>query len=352
MTDSDKKPEAPKEHPAMGQIVGYLKDYPFLLITIAGLLILSGILIFDLEKLKEFKWLIYAVVLVPLGIQFLIEFKKMSGARVPSSPYPDHEQHAVGNQAREGGPVPVPGPAPLGKKAWLSIAISMVLFGLVSAFPETEAWDRSFALGFLVAALVAAGFSIAAIMDVNHRRTGGWGTAITSAIFSGVMVLAGLGWMAEDHGSPVIATDVPLGGADLPPAIPAPANVLAPPTQPQPPVALAPGMEGRYQLLGHHVDGEPAASGGSLALRQQSPERYEWRVQLSVPGFGTMQSLSYGGWFQLRGGRWFMRITGSNDPNWQDAGEVPMDVVFDGRNAAFTYVYDGDHIQSAWTRSN
>jgi hypothetical protein len=88
MADDQSKPEAPTEHPAMGQIVGSLKDYPFLLITVAGLLILSGILIFDLEKLKEFKWLIYAVVLVPLGIQFLIEFKKMQAARPGLPPRP------------------------------------------------------------------------------------------------------------------------------------------------------------------------------------------------------------------------------------------------------------------------
>lgn len=50
MSEGERKTEAPKEHPVMGQIVGYLKDYPFLLITIAGLLILSG--------LKEFKWVV------------------------------------------------------------------------------------------------------------------------------------------------------------------------------------------------------------------------------------------------------------------------------------------------------
>jgi hypothetical protein len=39
MSEDKPKTEAPKENPAMGQIVGYLKDYPFLLITVASLLI-------------------------------------------------------------------------------------------------------------------------------------------------------------------------------------------------------------------------------------------------------------------------------------------------------------------------
>lgn len=31
--------------------------------------------------------------------------------------------------------------------------------------------------------------------------------------------------------------------------------------------------------------------------------------------------------------------------------EVPMEFVSDGRSAAFSYVYDGDLVQSAWGRS-
>ncbi|MCP5277805.1 MAG: hypothetical protein H6935_05505 [Thiobacillus sp.] len=351
MVDSDKKPEAPKEHPAMGQIVGYLKDYPFLLITIAGLLILSGILIFDLEKLKEFKWLIYAVVLVPLGIQFLIEFKKMQGVRPATAPMHPEQPVPLGPRDVAGQYSPPPG-----KKAWVSIAISMVLFGVVAALPEMELRDRDFALGFLVATLVATGFGIAAIMDVNHQRAGGKATAVTAIIISAFMALAALGWMTEERGEHVLPSQPPLAGEVPLPVLPEAEAVVATPGLPVEPSPVTPpvqsGIEGRYQLLAHQVDGEPAATGGTLAINRRAPDRYQWQAQLLVPGFGSMQALHYGGQFIQRGGRWFLRITGSNDPDWADMGEVPMEVAFDGRNAAFAYAYDGDHIQSVWLRGN
>lgn len=191
MADSDKKPEAPKEDPAIGQIVGYLKDYPFLLITVAGLVILSGILIFDIEKLKEFKWLIYAVVLVPLAIQFLIEFKKMQPRQTsPAAATPDLAPHQT---------QPV-GSIPPSRKAWISMGISILLFGIVTATDEQELSDQDFALGFLIFALVACGFALAAIYDVNRMRASGKGMAITSIVISILLVLASIGWMTPRNG--------------------------------------------------------------------------------------------------------------------------------------------------------
>ena len=348
MAEGDKQPEAPKEHPAMGQIVGYLKDYPFLLITIAGLLILSGILIFDIEKLKEFKWLIYAVVLVPLGIQFLMEFKKMQPALPAAAPPPIPGQPAAPAMHD----APIQAAPPPSKKAWVSIGIGMVLFGVAAATPEAELRDSDFALGFLVAALLALGLAIAAMSDVNRQHTVGKGTAITSIVLSIILALAALGWMSEEGGVPAVP---PAVNNSLPP-LPAPETVLAPPASLQVPAMPAqPGlsdMEGRYQLLAHRIDGEPGAVGGTLAINRQEPDRYGWQAQLMAQNFGGMRTFNYAGQFIHRGKRWFLRVTGSNDPEWEDMGEVPMDVTLDGQNAAFAYLYDGEHVQSSWTRSH
>lgn len=352
MSEDAKQPGATKENPAMGQIVGHLKDYPFLLITVAGLVILSGILIFDIEKLKEFKWLIYAVVLVPLGIQFLIEFKKMQPPRPAASAAP------VQPQSPE--PLPFTAPPP-GKKAWVGMGICMLLFAVLAALPETELRDRDFALGFLVVALVAGGFAFAALQDVNRLRAGGRGTAITGMVLSAILALASLGWLMEAP---------PTAETAVPPAAPAPIPPLeaTPPISGQPaflaptqegmaprPAApaqpAAPDMTGQYQLMLHQVDGEAVASGGSLALRRLDGERYAWQAQLLVPDFGGVHALNYSGQFLRRDGAWFMRIAASDEPNWEDVGEVPMQMAFDGRNALFIYQYDGERIQSAWMRS-
>lgn len=335
MSEGEQKTEAPKEHPAMGQIVGYLKDYPFLLITIAGLLILSGILIFEIEKLKEFKWLIYAVVLVPLAIQFLIEFRKTTPAQAqPAAP-----------------PAPQPAPAatlPTSRKAWISVGIGVLLFAVVTATPEAELYDQEFAAGFLVFALVAAGFAFAGMADVNRQRAGGKGTAITGIVLSTVLMLAAIGWMTGDAGTDVApppgdaaASLEPQPGTALPPAAPA-----GPPQQ-----SARPLLEGRYQLLAYQLNGVPQAVGGALAISRQPAGHYRWQAKLRVQDVGGAQTFAYAGQFVNRSGQWFMRVSASDDPDWEDAGEVPMEFAFDGRNAAFSYVYGGDFVQSAWSRS-
>lgn len=351
MSEGEKKTEAQKEHPAMPQIVGYLKDYPFLLITVAGLLILSGILIFDIEKLKEFKWLIYAVVLVPLAIQFLIEFRKMaprqaSPAAQPAVPasYP-HPPSAVA-------------PLPPSRKAWISVGIGVLMFGVVAATPETELHDQEFALGFLAFALVAAGLAFAAMSDINRQRAGGKGMAITGIVLSTVLLLAAIGWMGEkEEAEDVTPLPVPaFNGIDGVVPVPPHSGAATPPAAALPPPsgAVQSNMrlpDGRYQLLVHQLNGVPQAVGGAMTVSRQPSGQYRWQAQLMVQGLDGPQAVAYNGQFLNRGGQWLIRISGSSDPDWEDLGEVPMEVVFDGRSAVFSYVYDGDLVQSAWGRS-
>jgi hypothetical protein len=121
------------------------------------------------------------------------------------------------------------------------------------------------------------------------------------------------------------------------------------PASPTPP-ALSP-LEGRYQLLAYQVNGIPQSAGGALAIARLANGHYQWQAQLLVQGMGGLQTFAYNGQLLNRSGQWFLRISASNDPNWEDIGEVPAELAFDGRNAAFRYVYDSDLVQSAWGRS-
>jgi len=341
MTNDEKKQEAPKESPAMGQVVGYLKDYPFLLITVAGLIIMSGILVFEIEKLKEFKWLIYAVVLVPLAIQFLIEFKKLqprvinppaSGAAIPAAAQTTTPENVI----------------PMSMKAWASVGICVLLFGVVAASDEMELYDKEFALGFLVFALAAGGVALSALSDIKQRRTQGKGTAITGMVLALLLALAGIGWMTTTENDGTARPDK--FGALSPDAI----STL--PTTTPGSVATAaratiPSLEGRYQLFAYHVDGVSQATGGALAVSRQATDRFLWQAQLTTQDFNGIHTLSYAGQFQQRGGRWFMRISSSNDPTWRDHGETPMEMAFDGKNAVFDYQYGGNLVQTAWIRN-
>lgn len=341
MTDDEKKQEAPKESPVMGQVVGYLKDYPFLLITVAGLIIMSGILIFEIEKLKEFKWLIYAVVLVPLAIQFLIEFKKLQ-PRVSNSP---GSGAAIPTAAQTTTPENV---IPMSMKAWTSVGICVFLFGVVATSDEIELYDKEFALGFLIFALAAGGVALSALSDIKQRRTQGKGTAITGMVLALLLALAGIGWMTtENDGTARPEKALDKFEALSPDAI----STTTPGSVATAARATTPSLEGRYQLFAHYVDGVSQASGGTLAVSRQATDRFLWQAQLTTQNFSGMHTLSYAGQFQQRGDRWFMRISSSNDPTWRDHGETPMEITFDGENAAFGYQYDGNFVQTAWIRS-
>jgi hypothetical protein len=190
----------------------------------------------------------------------------------------------------------------------------------------------------------------------NRGLAGGRGTAITSVVLSVVLVLAALGWIS-DRPAPV---DPAQTGQDhleqLGPSIPGheaqpPGGfVSAPVPDPVPAVAEMPALTGRYQLVAHVVDGAAVASGGGMEIRSSGAGRYDWQVQLAVPTFNGVQTLGYQGQFRQRGSAWFLRVTASNDPDWEDVGEVPMELRFDGRNVAFGYIYDGEQVQSGWVR--
>ncbi|MDX1251099.1 MAG: hypothetical protein IDH49_02355 [Gammaproteobacteria bacterium] len=191
----EKKSEGGADHgKTMSDIVGYLRNYPFLLITIAGLVILSGILIFDIEKLKEFKWLIYAVVLVPLGIQFFMEFKKIQK--------PKSREVMIATKGPSGEALPAGFPIvsahqPFRKKAIASLVILLLVLSAVGETSEADlATDVDLQTGLLMMSILAASLSIMAWNDIRHGKTKGKGLAITDLVLSVLLILASLGWMA------------------------------------------------------------------------------------------------------------------------------------------------------------
>ena len=181
MPEENKQLEVSKEPKSMSQIVGYLKDYPFLLITIAGLLILAGILIFDINKLKEFKLLIYAVVLVPLAIQFFIEYKKMQEkSRRETMETAPRDAEALPPETIKNKSLPA------NRKAWISVGISAIYLTYLYANAEM---NQKIATGILILALVAAGLAFAANADANRHLTGSKGVAITGMVLSVLLFL-------------------------------------------------------------------------------------------------------------------------------------------------------------------
>lgn len=183
MENNDKQEIGPNAK-AMGEIVRYLKNYPFLLITVAGLLILVGILIFDIEKIKEFSVLIYCVVLVPIGFQFLLEFKKQGGRREETEAKIIRE-----TSARE---------PHLSRKAVVSLVLSVLALLFFANESEKELSDGGVQVGmiilFVIPALVLA---FNALSDARQNKVTGKGWAVAACVLSVLMVIVPLGGISQ-----------------------------------------------------------------------------------------------------------------------------------------------------------
>ncbi|MBI5460784.1 MAG: hypothetical protein HY941_01185 [Gammaproteobacteria bacterium] len=353
--------EAPREHPAMGQIVGYLKDYPFLLITIAGLLILSGILIFDLEKLKEFKWLIYGVVLVPLVIQFFIEYQKIAARRaaergVTAAP----PAGAVPTPA----PMPIPVPAsalPVSTKALWSLALLIMILLALNETSAEEFHDSDLMLGYLVFAGTAGVLAWLALGDVKQQRARGKVLAVTNLVFATLVALSAIGWLMEVDPVPMTpsadvqsieqpqiwtaqtskSSENTVAAAAAPPVSNAALANAAPAA-----VALA----GQYILRDFTVGGMPIPLNGALSISRASSDTYQWQAHYAGQGFEGVQTESSNGQFIRRNGLWYQRVTQSDAVDWEDTGEIPMLMAHDGANLQLRYSNDGTEIVTTWQR--
>lgn len=174
----------------LGDIVGYLRNYPFLLITMAGLLVFSGALVFDLDKLKEFKSLLYIIVIAPLVIQFFIEWQKSRRRHAPKT--------IVHGQA----PAPIVANGTLkysGKAIAGAVLCALVFIGFADT-PEAELMDSELQTGFLVFEIAALVLGIMAWNDIRHQRAHGRGLAISTVVTAGIFMLSSIGWMMQANG--------------------------------------------------------------------------------------------------------------------------------------------------------
>lgn len=298
---------------AMNEIIGYLKNYPFLLITIAGLLILSAILIFDIEKLKEFKWLVYGVVLVPLGIQFFIEFKKMQighGSTVSAPPTIIPAAGPSPNVIVQ----PAISPARLSGKAIASMVIAVLLFLAMGEWSQTELQDRDTQTGLLVFALVALGLGISGWRDASRQQVRGKALAVTGTILSAILSLSSVGWISQ---------------------------------------SIDPDIAGSYMLESYSVNGQvnPVPMTAQMTVGLVSANFYRWEsaLQMQNPD-GVPVAVNYQGTFQNNNGIWSSQVTTSTDPSWQNVGAIPITMIIANGVVSMHYVSQGSAIVENWRK--
>ncbi len=201
MANNEKQPDTGSQSKIVSEIVGYLKNYPFLLISVAGLVVFIGALpLLEGEKLKAFMPLIYIFLIGPILFQFFLVNKKSVGRKPVSAagksgntPVLAAEAHVVTTQQH------------FSRKAIASlvlIVLNVLAFG--------ELLDKDAHLGAIVVLGIPAlllGFS--ALGDAQHGTVTGKGWAIAATALSVLMILASLGGMSGDGNSTPAPAPVP-----------------------------------------------------------------------------------------------------------------------------------------------
>lgn len=302
---------------AMREIIGYLKNYPFLLITIAGLLILSGILIFETEKLKEFKWLIYAVVLLPLVIQFFIEFKKMQFRQTSAKPAAPASMTSV---------APVPESVPssqtalkLSAKAIASVVIGALLVLTFGEMAPEELVDSDMQTGMLMFAFIALGLGVSAWRDANRQLRRGKGLAIGGSVMGALLALSATGWLMQSQQVQTVS------------------------------------LAGMYSLASYSVNGQlnPFPMSAQMSVGQVADTMYRWEstTQIQPPGSPAI-SVGYQGVLQNQNGAWTNQVTASNDPNWHNEGPIAVTLSVTAEGVRMQYLSQGNAIVEDWRKAS
>jgi hypothetical protein len=211
--------ESKPQESVLTDVVRYLQNYPFLLVTIAGLATLTTALAADLQKLLQFKLLLYAVILMPILLQFWLELRRAAEAKKPiqlgthevyehfeagpaAPQVPSAREPAAGEGARPARIVvdslqvesllAVPHALKVSKKAIFSIALAIFVgFGFLGGITDQNlvTWDLQ--LGLLIFESVPFGLGLAGFLDARKGKVSK-PLATLSFITSGAMVVCSL----------------------------------------------------------------------------------------------------------------------------------------------------------------
>jgi len=218
MTNNEKQPDADSQSKIVSEIVGYLKNYPFLLISVAGLVVFIGALpLLEGEKLKAFMPLIYIFLLAPILFQFYLvnkssaDRKALDGTGRSGEKAVAAEAHVVAESRH------------FSRKAIFSlvlIVLNILAYG--------DLLDKNAHLGAIIALGIPAlmlGFS--ALNDAQHGTVTGKGWAIAATVLSILMILASLGELSADEQTTPVLTPPPVPSASSTPEN----QVVTPPLQ-------------------------------------------------------------------------------------------------------------------------
>ena len=177
---------------AFDQVVSNLKQYPLLQVSLAGCFVLVSIMVFDVEKIGLFKWLLHAIILGPLLVHIYLHVVPPRAKRALAKGSPcDSDHSGMGEPKQASVRLRVSG------KAVAALVLVILVLMAVSESDEAELLNPDLALGLLIFSVGALLFSLLALWDIGRGKARGRVLAIVNAVLASVFVLAALGWLTE-----------------------------------------------------------------------------------------------------------------------------------------------------------
>jgi Tfp pilus assembly protein PilF len=191
----------------LGDIAGYLKGYPFLLLAL-GISLIFVLTIGLLDKGSRVTGIVLfmGVVLLLIVMQFVLEFNKAKRQHADGAGHghdlPDSIPPQPGENPGQAAPPrqlpPVP-PGGLSGKAIASLVLSVFVLLGVGGLSSKELADIEMQTGLLIFSMVAGVLGISAWHDARQHKVKGSGIAIAGMVISSILILSTLGLIGKEN---------------------------------------------------------------------------------------------------------------------------------------------------------
>ena len=186
-----------QQQQTLNKIVDYLKHYPFLLVSLAGMVILTVVLAFDIDKLKELKWLLFAVILLPIVMQFFFEAKKQSHHQSLQKHTANTTETAAPQTTAHSGEEPQSTQLKYSNKTIIACIFWVMCLITFADSTEEELFEDDLLYGILLFAGAGLWLSIAALNEIRKKEASGIKLTIANIVICCLCLLSALGWLSD-----------------------------------------------------------------------------------------------------------------------------------------------------------
>ena len=110
-------------------------------------------------------------------------------------------------------------------------------------------------------------------------------------------------------------------------------------------------LAGVYQLTVYQEDGVTMSVSAQMELQLKRRNEYQFHSIFQVyNAMGQLVNINYYGLIWQKNGRWMIRISDTDQPDWVDYGDAEMALESEAALLGMSYTYGGSHVAMIWAR--